>query len=416
MGKEPEAKPAKDVRKDAARPRLLKDTCDMCSASNVKCDKKKPLCTRCERLEYPCFYSPARRLPKRRPSQQTRSVGQSEPAARQGSSKESVHEKQFSKSHTASSERDCRNTFPEPDDSTAIIQSQRQEQHAAYSLAMNFDINESPSRDSSKGSVDYMEVLPNFGCSNMMSANEPTPRKPQITPHKEQDHHQIACSSCLKDEPEHPQSPTNSDCATVAIDILQKIAATNSPETPSRTTEPADMITATSIKRVSSILICPCSKKADVGMLAAAVCLAVLDQMKDLLESRSDSGSLSPTLAHCSDKEESFERNTRRLRNMATMEKTNRVFSDADKDTHNHNEHPSYEHRTAQSSESSTREVMMVLVDNLPRISNLIAQFTQRYSQERNPATGEIMKSLITVMNSKLQMITEDVTSWVAQI
>ena len=48
-----------------SRTQKLKDTCDMCSASKVKCDKQKPICSRCERLGYPCFFSPARRIRKR---------------------------------------------------------------------------------------------------------------------------------------------------------------------------------------------------------------------------------------------------------------------------------------------------------------------------------------------------------------
>ncbi|KAJ6190838.1 hypothetical protein N7519_000859 [Penicillium mononematosum] len=39
----------------------LKDSCDKCSASKVRCTKEKPFCTRCDKLGYTCFYSPARR-------------------------------------------------------------------------------------------------------------------------------------------------------------------------------------------------------------------------------------------------------------------------------------------------------------------------------------------------------------------
>ncbi|KAI1163371.1 hypothetical protein F5B18DRAFT_619983 [Nemania serpens] len=39
----------------------LKDSCDPCSASKLRCDKQKPTCTRCAGLKQPCYYSPARR-------------------------------------------------------------------------------------------------------------------------------------------------------------------------------------------------------------------------------------------------------------------------------------------------------------------------------------------------------------------
>ncbi|KAB5566221.1 hypothetical protein GE09DRAFT_730862 [Coniochaeta sp. 2T2.1] len=40
----------------------LKDSCDSCSASKVRCTKEKPTCTRCTKLEHDCYYSPARRI------------------------------------------------------------------------------------------------------------------------------------------------------------------------------------------------------------------------------------------------------------------------------------------------------------------------------------------------------------------
>lgn len=42
----------------------LKSTCDMCSISKLRCDKTKPACGRCKRLEYPCNYSPTRSTSK----------------------------------------------------------------------------------------------------------------------------------------------------------------------------------------------------------------------------------------------------------------------------------------------------------------------------------------------------------------
>ena len=53
----------------------LKDSCDMCSASKVKCDKEKPTCNRCKKLGYPCFYSPARRMGRPHPHRGRSSQG-----------------------------------------------------------------------------------------------------------------------------------------------------------------------------------------------------------------------------------------------------------------------------------------------------------------------------------------------------
>ncbi len=54
-------------------PQKLKDTCDMCTASKVRCDKEKPICSRCDKLDYPCFYSPARRMGRPHPPRTTSS-------------------------------------------------------------------------------------------------------------------------------------------------------------------------------------------------------------------------------------------------------------------------------------------------------------------------------------------------------
>lgn len=40
----------------------LKDSCDKCSTSKIRCTKEKPSCARCEKMGYTCFYSPARRV------------------------------------------------------------------------------------------------------------------------------------------------------------------------------------------------------------------------------------------------------------------------------------------------------------------------------------------------------------------
>jgi hypothetical protein len=39
----------------------FKESCDLCSASKVRCDKQRPTCARCANLHQPCSYSPARR-------------------------------------------------------------------------------------------------------------------------------------------------------------------------------------------------------------------------------------------------------------------------------------------------------------------------------------------------------------------
>ncbi|CAG8933250.1 unnamed protein product [Penicillium salamii] len=53
---------SKNTLSTSPKPPKLKDSCDKCSASKVRCTKEKPSCTRCDKLCYVCSYSPARRV------------------------------------------------------------------------------------------------------------------------------------------------------------------------------------------------------------------------------------------------------------------------------------------------------------------------------------------------------------------
>jgi hypothetical protein len=64
-----------DANSRFPRATKLKDSCDMCSASKVKCDKEKPTCVRCKKLGYPCFYSPTRRMGRPHPHRGRSSQG-----------------------------------------------------------------------------------------------------------------------------------------------------------------------------------------------------------------------------------------------------------------------------------------------------------------------------------------------------
>lgn len=425
---------AKDPRRGAARPRQLKDTCDMCSASKVKCDKRKPLCTRCERLGYPCFYSPARRLPKRRSSQQAPSGGQGEPAGLTVLN-ESSHKRTASRSSKETSGSNSvslhMDRLPGPAVSTAAIQGQSEGPQGVYSLAMEPILHHSPSRRSDRdmdffgGSVDLMETF-YHGCDfdppTMTTANKSTMQAPLCTTQNGQRRHRSTSSA--SQQMESPTISESPDCATAAVSILQNISATNMPESLSHThvinNETMnwvtgclnDMVTAASIKRVSTMLICSCSKKADVGILVSAICTAVLDHMEAILGSKSHLSQNPSNQTDCNCAEDY----RRKLGNVSAKKKTERRLPNSEQNPERCEFHRC-SHQTEKKSNIDRKEmmIMMQLVDQLPRVSNVVAQFTQRYSQERDPITRGMMKALISSMNCKLQMITDGVTSWVAQ-
>lgn len=420
----------KDPRRGASRPRQLKDTCDMCSASKVKCDKRKPLCTRCERLEYPCFYSPARRLPKRRSSQPAPSGCQSEPSTQaisKGSSSEKTSSKPFNGISDKSPSLLERDELPRPALSIASIHPQSQGPQGANSLEMDSDMHHSPPRrnyrelDYFDGAVDIMNTFhrrPDSDHPTTTTADKPTIQAPQGIMQNDQHRRRSVCRTCQ--QVESPAFSASSDCAAAAASILQYISATHMPESPSHTCVPnnktsnldidcqINILNAEDIKRVSFMLICSCSKKADVGLLVAAICIALLDRMGTILGSKIHL-SQSPTDSTNSDgTEKSTRQNKRQFRNIIAKKST-------DKDSERHELHRCNVQR-GKSPETDNKDMMMQLVDELPRVSNLVAQFTQRYNQERDLITRGVMKTLISSMNCKLQMITDRVTSWVAQV
>lgn len=57
------------------RLRKLRESCNNCALSKVKCTKEQPICSRCEERDMECQYSPSRRIGKRRgPSSQQRTA------------------------------------------------------------------------------------------------------------------------------------------------------------------------------------------------------------------------------------------------------------------------------------------------------------------------------------------------------
>jgi hypothetical protein len=76
------------------------------------------------------------------------------------------------------------------------------------------------------------------------------------------------------------------DCAMLAMNTLQDLnmtslkrvaSGTSASEMETETIDAPMRTVSTAIKCISTILVCPCSQKTDVGLLAAAVCTAILD-------------------------------------------------------------------------------------------------------------------------------------------
>ncbi|KAJ5374200.1 hypothetical protein N7517_006206 [Penicillium concentricum] len=191
----------------------LKDSCDKCSASKVRCTKEKPLCARCDKLGYTCFYSLARR------------------AGRPYRSKKQLSEGGNGEETSTSSTRDL--TTNQFVDESARIYSR-------------FNASSTP-----------VDVTSNSSISNS------TPEQHDSNITKSHD-------------------ASDPDCLLVALDILSEIEV---PAEQMRRVSPGDTnllnttaqtVTA-AFQRLSAVLICPCSERAEVGMLVSAICMSIID-------------------------------------------------------------------------------------------------------------------------------------------
>ena len=262
-----------DARRKPLQQTTLKDTCDMCSASKVKCDKQKPICGRCERLEYPCFFSPARRVRKHRYN-----PGLSSKKGRRAVAEPSTEPESLSAS------RDGSITANSPASDEMVDPSLRSGREGTISTEF---------------AESYPASLP--GDSGM------------VLP--EASGHDSSSSGVLLPDRRGPSS--QSDCTAHAISVLQQInlvicenLTTRSPLDQGSPLSLDGLIETASmaIKHVSAMLICPCSARIDTGLMAATVCTAILDIYEMILQQSKPSEQLSPStkrLSRCQHDENS---------------------------------------------------------------------------------------------------------------
>ncbi|KAJ5206710.1 hypothetical protein N7491_002674 [Penicillium cf. griseofulvum] len=201
----------------------LKDSCDKCSTSKVRCTKEKPFCARCEKLGYTCFYSPARRAgrPYRVRKQISEGTNSEEP-----------------------------NQAPARDITTAQFVDESAILYSRFNAPAPVDV-------TSNSSISNSTLQ-----ANSTRLNNGT-EQPELN----------------KPKSHHASDP---DCMLVALDILSEIEV---PAEQLRRVSLIDArllstttqtITA-AFHRLSIILICPCSELAEVGMVVSAICMSIID-------------------------------------------------------------------------------------------------------------------------------------------
>lgn len=377
----------------------LKDSCDMCAASKVRCDKRKPLCGRCKKLGYPCFFSPARR--------------------HGGRDRRREREREWEREPTTAplaSPRSQTSTLQTPPGARGEATDERR------SSTSNSNSNSS-AKGKAKGNETQAQMLMRLHRRTLPLA---TPQLPAPANSSTSNSTSTSTSSSLNDDASsfrnvttpassislslETDSATNasakgaggtaepSDCITIATDTLLQLAlakhkhklglqaqdshshfsAAAKPDQPPR---PAALETvAAAFRTLSSVLVCPCSELPTIGVLAAAVCLAMLDVYSTIIsDSRADRHVQSPMAdGSCM---------------MLSMEDEQLLFGGGlDPSSFGHGAGASSSSR-ASASEDEDAAIVRVLAE-LTKVARVVMQFSKRYEEGDGEENGEAGKHL----------------------
>lgn len=225
--------------------------------------------------------------------------------------------------------------------------------------------------------------------------------------------------STMSSYSDHSISPECSDCATVAMNELQLLTTASIQLLPLSSSNSTGSLSfqyhldfnahldldtllttaSTAIQRLSTILICPCSYKTEIGLLNAVLCSAILDFYCTILRSSTNPSKPHSSSIHIADKMD-----------LCVDESSLR---------------------------GETNELQQVtirrVVEELPKVANLVMQFTRRYSSTfggkastagmglDDEAKGEgvaglLLPTLAASQTTKLRSIIREATTWLAQV
>ncbi|KAJ5381787.1 uncharacterized protein N7496_004215 [Penicillium cataractarum] len=303
----------------------LKDSCDMCSSSKVKCNKEKPVCSRCRKLGYPCFYSPARRIGRPHPNRRT--ISRKSPEARPTLSRKQSAIYTSAPNTPEDSQLLCQDSrvsldiqpsiFDENECSSAVTYGPNPihwlddmympagglgETETITASAMNWGSYVFNDGFDQKQTLNVPQSPPpDFDLFNFSDALNRDPQwlnslQPQVDssfipleislPQSISQGSSAVAPEAVENHT-RDQTPISDssepDCVIGAIDILRRLQTSKKPsiETLNGTSEqevPGRVQTAAwAIHRLSTILVCPCSRKTYVGILVATVCMVIMD-------------------------------------------------------------------------------------------------------------------------------------------
>lgn len=371
----------------------LKDSCDLCSASKVRCNKQKPSCGRCDKLGYHCFYSPARRGGRPyRPRTNQPDGAAAESSGRQPQASRSGDESIGSHSESSSS-REQHNP-PRHEERGESVDKQHQQSDNIFNIdavlmhLRGSRMSQSAQADCSQSNHDLFK-----GPSQDASQQTPTPLpdKPNSSQTTSKPSEPLPRISTYGGEKNPALNPPDSDCATVAMDLLQQLDTTSTRlqsgaaagnQISAQTVGAAMQAVTTAFRRLSTILICPCSERSDIGLLAAAVCVTILDVHGIIItNSTRPKDDPSPTLLEDAAQWDRMD--------VDRMDVCTKCFQDRPED------------------EVTTMRVL----GELPKVSKVVLQFAKRYSErDGEESSPDFLPALAAFLRSRLQAITNEAT------
>ncbi|KAL8805555.1 MAG: hypothetical protein Q9223_005309 [Gallowayella weberi] len=368
------------------RAKKLKETCDSCSASKVKCEKQWPQCSRCENLGYPCFYSPARRKGRPHPTLAVDGRKKSEePAERPPKQRKVEREPDRTSPQTHSHRFDERPNIANTRD---VFQ---QQQHNLQGQPVVNRLQDPPQSYQHENSAFQDLTSPPSQAIDTSSSTTNTSSPTTLSPFTRAS--TTGSNTSIEDEPtsqsvKSSYDDTNSDCpdcAFLAMQSLQHLTTASSVApffpTPSHTFPHQDIAfetrlhtISTALKRLSAILICPCSRNPDVGLLAAALCAAILDSYWSILQN-------------------SFNANSPSHTSMDSL---------------------------LVGSGSNQQAIVQRVLEELPKAANVVMQFTRRYNgtgdmtMDENEDVSLLLPTLAVGQKTRLKDMIDKATSLLA--
>ena len=354
----------------------VKDTCDMCSASKVRCNKNKPICSRCEKLGYPCFYSPARRVRKRFGTQSLPS-SRDEPEAVESEAVEHLVEPQtpaISRTESVATESDV-------SDETANAALEKES-----CLATPFGAGDPPSSLFSRLQA-TMPLQTNFDDENF----QPSPQ--ELTPSSSAFFHSLMPSNL------------SSDCIASAMVLLRNLHETSSkflsPTNPTGEIKAGSLdgaidMASASVKHIPTMLICSCSARPDIGFLVVAVCTALLDLYEILIlvcHSVRSTNAVASTIgssgSHGSVKSTSPLASDTEMIDICTESLLNRL---------------------------NEKAPIMRILGELHLVADVVTQFRNRYRQISEKGSRDLIRALAASIASRLKSMIDESTNESAKI